>query len=75
MKKKCTGTKNFEGCGELKIYSDDPATSEFSTGNKNMCKKCENKRRRERYHHIEHQEDKMYNELISMSWRKNEIIQ
>ena len=70
MLKKCTGTRNIEGCGKLKIYSDDPAVSEFSLSNKDMCRECENEQKRKRYHGVEHQttDDKMLSE-ISKSWR------
>jgi len=71
MLKQCLGTKKIEGCGKFKIYSDDPAVSEFSLANKDMCRGCDNEIKRERYHGTEHQtpEDKTLNNEISKPWR------
>jgi len=65
MLKKCTGTKKIKGCGKFKLKE------EFSPANKDMCRECENKLSRERYHGIEHQtpEDKAFNSEISKPWR------
>jgi len=65
MLKKCNGTKNVEGCGQFKLKE------EFSLANKDMCRECDNRVRREHYHGIEHQapEDKTLNNEISKPWR------
>ena len=48
MLRKCTGTRNKDGCGGDKLIK------EFSKSNRNMCKECERRHKRNKYHNIEH---------------------
>ena len=66
MVKTCIGYKHLPGCGQTKMEH------EFSLSYKGLCKECDNKHRRNKYHKIEHVDPKEQ-ELIKLStstpWR------
>lgn len=66
MVKTCTGTKNFKGCGQVKM------DSEFSISYGNMCRECANRYKRTRYqkNNYPHQEGtSLFMEYATKPWR------